>query len=63
MRIVYNAPIDLLYMRLDEQQQDVINKQVAEGFMLDLGKGNKIIGIEILDACLLYTSPSPRDCS
>jgi uncharacterized protein YuzE len=50
MRIQYDSKIDLLYIRLDERRQKVISKRIFEGVVLDIGKGNKIVGIEILDA-------------
>jgi uncharacterized protein YuzE len=50
MQIVYDAKTDLLYIRLDDQKQDVINKRISEDIVLDIGQGDRIIGIEILDA-------------
>ena len=50
MNIVYNDKTDLLYIRLDDRKQDVINKRVSEDIVLNVGKDDKIIGIEILDA-------------
>jgi uncharacterized protein YuzE len=50
MNIVYNDKTDLLYIRLDDRKQDVINKRVSEDIVLDVGEDEKIIGIEILDA-------------
>jgi uncharacterized protein YuzE len=50
MQIVYDAKTNLLSLRLDDQKQDVINKRISEDIVLDLGKGDRIIGIEILDA-------------
>jgi uncharacterized protein YuzE len=50
MQILYNAKTDLLYFRLDDRRQEVINKRVSEDIVLDLGEDNRIIGIEILDA-------------
>ena len=50
MQILYNAKTDLLYFRLDDRAQEVINKRVSENIVLDLGEDNRIIGIEILDA-------------
>ncbi|MDO9288250.1 MAG: DUF2283 domain-containing protein [Thermodesulfovibrionales bacterium] len=50
MNIVYNDKTDLLYIRLDDRKQDVINKRVSEDIVLDVGENEKIIGIEILDA-------------
>lgn len=50
MQIVYNAKTDVLYIRLDDAKQDVINQRVSEDVVLDVGMDEKIIGIEILDA-------------
>jgi uncharacterized protein YuzE len=50
MQILYNAKTDLLYIRLDDRKQQVMNRQVSEDIVLDVGEDDKIIGIEILDA-------------
>lgn len=50
MNIAYNDKTDLLYIRLDDRKQDIINKRVSEDIVLDVGENDKIIGIEILDA-------------
>jgi len=50
MKIYYDDKTDLLYLRFDESIQDVINKKVSEEIVLDIGEGNKIVGIEILEA-------------
>ncbi|MBU2585496.1 MAG: DUF2283 domain-containing protein [Bacteroidetes bacterium] len=50
MKIIYNDKTDLLYIRLDDRTQDVVNKQATEDIVLDIGEGDKIVGIEILDA-------------
>jgi len=50
MQILYNAKTDLLYVRMDDRPQEVINKRVSEDIVLDLGEDNRIVGIEILDA-------------
>lgn len=50
MQILYNDKTDLLYLRLDDRKQQVINKRVSEDVVLDMGEGDRIIGIEILDA-------------
>lgn len=50
MQILYNDKTDLLYLRLDERKQQVINRRVSEDIVLDLGDGDRIVGIEILDA-------------
>ena len=50
MNILYNDKTDLLYIRLDDRKQDVINKRISDNIYLDMGEDNKIVGIEILDA-------------
>jgi len=50
MKITYDSKTDLLYIRLDEQRQSVINKRLGEHVVLDFGKNDKIIGIEFMDA-------------
>jgi len=50
MKVTYDDKSDLLYIRLDESKQDVMNKRVADDVVLDIGDGEKIIGIEILEA-------------
>ncbi|NQT68364.1 MAG: DUF2283 domain-containing protein [Desulfobacteraceae bacterium] len=50
MHVSYNDRTDLLYIRLDDRRQDVINRRVSDDVVLDIGEGDRIIGIEILDA-------------
>ena len=50
MRIYYDKESDLLYLRFDERKQELINRRVSEDVVLDLGTGDRIVGIEILDA-------------
>ena len=50
MDINYNESIDLLYIRLDDKKQKVINKQITEDIVLDINKDDKLVGIEILNA-------------
>lgn len=50
MHIFYDDKTDLLYLRLDDKKQEVINQRVSEDIVLDIGKGEQIMGIEILDA-------------
>jgi len=52
MQISYNAKTDVLYMRLDEQKQPVINRRVSDDITLDMGAGEKVVGIEILGASI-----------
>jgi uncharacterized protein YuzE len=50
MQILYNVKTDLLYLRLDDRKQQVVNKRLSDDIVLDLGEDNRIVGIEILDA-------------
>jgi uncharacterized protein YuzE len=50
MQIKYNDKTDLLYIRLDDTKQDVLNRRVSEDVVLDIGEEDRIIGIEIMDA-------------
>jgi len=50
MQIMYNDKTDLLYFRLDERKQQVINRRLSEDIVLDIGEDGRIVGIEILDA-------------
>ena len=50
MNIHYNEKTDLLYLRLADNKQDVVNKRISENIVLDMGEDEKIVGIEILDA-------------
>ncbi len=50
MNIQYNDRTDLLYIRLDDKKQAVINRRVSEDIVLDIGENETVVGIEILDA-------------
>ena len=50
MQIHYDSRTELLYLRLDNRKQDVINRRVTEDVVLDIGENDRIVGIEILDA-------------
>ena len=50
MHVSYNDRTDLLYLRLDDRKHDVINRRVSDDVVLDIGEGDRIVGIEILDA-------------
>ena len=49
MKITYDKQADVIYLQFQEGKFSR-NKEVDEGIILDIGKGNKILGIEILDA-------------
>lgn len=50
MNISYNEKADLLYIRLDDRKQEIVNKRISEDIVLDIGLDERIVGIEILDA-------------
>lgn len=50
MQIVYNKKTDLLYLRMDDRKQQVINKRLSEDIVVDMGENDQIVGIEIMDA-------------
>ena len=50
MEVTYNEKTDLLYLRMDTQKQKILNKKIDDDVVLDIGKKNKIIGIEIMNA-------------
>lgn len=50
MKVLYNDKTDLLYIRFDDQQQEVSNRRISEGIVVDIGVGDRVVGIEILDA-------------
>jgi uncharacterized protein YuzE len=49
MRITYDTQADAVYIQLREGDF-VANKEVAEGVILDMGEGDVVLGIEILEA-------------
>jgi len=50
MNVIYNDKTDLLYIRFDDRKQDVINRRISGDIVLDMGKNDQIVGIEIMDA-------------
>jgi uncharacterized protein YuzE len=50
MQILYDSKTDLLYLRLDERKQQIINKKLSEDIVLDIGEDDKIVGMEFIDA-------------
>jgi len=50
MIIQYDSSTDLLYLRLGQRTQELVNRRVTDDIVLDIGIDDKIIGIEILDA-------------
>ncbi|MBF0515741.1 MAG: DUF2283 domain-containing protein [Nitrospirae bacterium] len=50
MRITYSDRGDILYLRLDDRVQDLMNSRLSEDIVLDIGADEKIAGIEIMNA-------------
>lgn len=49
MKITYDPKIDAMYIKFQEGVF-ASNKEIEEGIILDVGKNNAILGIEILEA-------------
>lgn len=50
MIIEYDERHDLLYIRLDERDQQLRNVRVDDSIVLDVGSDDRVVGIEILEA-------------
>lgn len=50
MRISYDPEVDALYIRLVEGEQECRTLQLNEEIALNIGPGEMLVGIEILDA-------------
>lgn len=50
MKISYDAEIDALYIRLLEGRHECRSVRLSEEVALNIGAGEKLVGIEILDA-------------
>jgi uncharacterized protein YuzE len=50
MKISYDAEIDALYIRLLEGRQECRSVRLSDEVALNIGAGEKLVGIEILDA-------------
>jgi uncharacterized protein YuzE len=50
MNISYDDQTNLLYIRIDSTKQEVLNQQVSEDVVFDIGVNNRIVGIEIMNA-------------
>ena len=49
MKISYDAEIDALYIRLLEGKHECRSVRLSEEVALNIGAGEKLVGIEILD--------------
>ena len=50
MKIIYDAEIDALYIRLIEGKHECRTVRLSEEVALNIGKNEKLLGIEVLDA-------------
>ena len=50
MKISYDVEIDALYIRLLEGRQECRSVRLSDEVALNIGAGEKLVGIEILDA-------------
>ena len=50
MQIIYNARTDLICIQIDEANQTVLNRQISDDVVVDIGEDEQLVGIEILDA-------------
>jgi len=50
MKISYDAEIDALYIRFVEGKQECRTVRLNEEVALNIGAGEKLVGVEILDA-------------
>jgi uncharacterized protein YuzE len=50
MKITYDSEIDALYIRLIEGKYECRTVRLNEEIALNIGPGEKLVGIEILDA-------------
>ena len=48
--ITYHRTADLLYICLDPGATQVVNKDISDDVVLELGEDDRIVGIEILGA-------------
>ena len=49
MQITYDTKADAMYIKFRDGEF-VTNKEVDDGIIIDMGKGNVLLGIEILEA-------------
>lgn len=50
MKISYDAEVDALYIRLLEGKHECRSVRLSDEVALNIGAGEKLVGIEILDA-------------
>jgi uncharacterized protein YuzE len=59
MKISYDPEVDALYIRLIEGEHQCRTVMLNEEVVLNIGEGEKLVGIEILDAKKVLSSADP----
>ena len=57
MRIAYDKEADAIYIRLLEGDYECRVVRLTEDIALDFAAGEKLVGIEVLDASRLFKEP------
>ena len=57
MRIVYDKEADAMYIRLLEGEYECRAVRLTDEIALDFADGEKLVGIEVLDASRLFKDP------
>jgi uncharacterized protein YuzE len=52
MQVTYDSVSDILYIRINDKTQQIINKRVNDFLVLDMGQQDQIVGIEIQNASM-----------
>jgi predicted RNase H-like HicB family nuclease len=65
MNILYNDKTDLLYIRLDDRKQNVVNKKVSEDIVLDIGEESSMpqnnSALKGFSQLNIHSQKAPRD--
>ncbi len=61
MKISYDKEVDAAYIKLIEGEEQCRTLRLNDDIALNIGKGEKLIGIEILDASLVLANGGVPD--
>ncbi len=61
MKISYDKEVDAVYIKLIEGEEQCRTLRLNDDIALNIGKGEKLIGIEILDAILVLANGGVPD--
>jgi uncharacterized protein YuzE len=61
MKISYDKEVDAAYIKLIEGEEQCRTLRLNDDIALNIGKGEKLIGIEILDASLVLANRGVPD--